>query len=60
MADLHMEALQNKHIWHDVIREAPVKLSAAAVAQAKDSQGMWDKGKGRKIQEQSLEVSRQM
>lgn len=42
-----MEALQNEYMQHDVIKEAPVKLSVA-IALAKDSQGIW-KIKGKKV-----------
>lgn len=57
LADLYVEPLQIERIWQDVIKEAPVKLSAAVVL-AKDSQGIWGKVKGKKAQEWSWKVGR--
>lgn len=50
LADLYGEALQNERIGHDVIKEAPVKLSEV-VALAKDSQEIWKQVKGKRAQE---------
>lgn len=47
----NMEALQNECIRHDVIKEAPVKLSAA-IALAKNSQRILAKVKWMGIQAQ--------
>lgn len=43
---LYVEALHNEQVQHDVIKTAPVKLSAA-VALAKDSRG-WGYGRRKK------------
>lgn len=59
MADLYVEAPQNERVQHNVIKEAPVKLYAA-VALAKDSQGVWEKVKRKKAQERSQKVDRQV
>lgn len=47
LADLYVEALHNECVRHGVIKEAPVKLSAA-VALSKDSQGGMGEGKEEK------------
>lgn len=58
LADLYVEALSDEHIHHDVLKEGPLRLSAA-VALAKKSQGVWEKvKKGGKIQELGQEVGR--
>lgn len=57
VADLYLEALQNERIRHDLMKEAPVKLSAE-VALAKNSQWMWEKVKRKKVEERSREVKK--
>lgn len=52
LANLYLEALQNECIRHDVIKEAPVKLSAA-IALAKKSQRILEKVKWMGTQAQS-------
>lgn len=47
----------NQRTRHDAIKEAPVKLSAV-VALAKDSQGIWEKVKGKKAPERSRQAGR--
>lgn len=47
-----VEALHNERVWHEFIKYAHFKLSAA-VAQAKDYQGAWEKIKWKKAQEWS-------
>lgn len=55
LADVHMETIQNEHIWHDVIKEAPVKLSVA-IALAKNIQRILEKVKGKREQVQSQDM----
>lgn len=42
-----MKALQSGRVWHDVIKEAPVKLDVV-VALARDSQGAWENFRGKR------------
>lgn len=48
-ADLYVEALQNKCIRQDIIKEAPIKL-LVAIALARDSQRIWEKVEGSRTQ----------
>lgn len=48
-ADMYAEALQNKCIRQDIIKEAPIKLSVA-IALARDSQRIWEKVEGSRTQ----------
>lgn len=57
LVNLYVEVLWNERIHHNVIKEAPVKLSTT-VALAKDNQGIWEKVKENKAQEWSREVGR--
>ncbi len=49
LADLYVEALSDERVRHDVLKEGPLRLSAA-IELAKESQGVWEKVKrcGRK------------
>lgn len=44
LADLYVEALSDERVRHDVLKEGPLRLSAA-IELARESQGVWDKVK---------------
>lgn len=58
LADLYVQAPQNEYIRHDVIKEAPIKLSVA-IALAKDSERILGKVKVKGAQVKGRKVNRQ-